>query len=219
MRRNRQHEAEFEQGCMEHLDSLYATAMKLTRNRTEADELVQDTYLRAFRFRSSFAPGTNLRAWLFRILTNTFINDYRRARHARNYVERAAAEPLYDEVLNRHALEYAGNPENHVFNACFQKELTAALEELPEEFRMAVLLCDVQGFSYKEIAEMLELPMGTVMSRLHRGRRLLQARLVDWAVEEGIRPAPSIPPACEDAAQSEPPVPLDDFRRKKEIRG
>jgi RNA polymerase sigma-70 factor, ECF subfamily len=179
---------EFETACMSHMDSLYASALKMTRNQVEAEELVQDTFVRAFRFKKNFEWGTNLKAWLFRILTNTFINDYRHRKHEQKYMERAAVEPLYDEVLNRHAAEYTANPENHVFTKFFKEDLDQALNEVPEDFRIAVVLSDIEGFSYKEIAEILDKPIGTVMSRLHRGRKLLQRSLVDYAVEAGVIP-------------------------------
>jgi RNA polymerase sigma-70 factor (ECF subfamily) len=177
---------QFESACVEHLDALYAAALKMTRNGARAEELVQDTYLRAFRFADGFEWGTNLKAWLFRILTNTFINDYRHRTHERRYVERAASEPIYDEILDRQAREFAADPEAHVFTSFFKRDLDRALEELPEDFRVVVVLADLQGFSYKEVSEMVECPIGTVMSRLHRGRRLLQKQLVDHAVAAGV---------------------------------
>lgn len=180
---------EFEQACVEYIDDLFAAALKMTRNRASAEELVQDTYVRALRFADSFEWGTNLKAWLFRILTNTFINEYRHRKHERNYIERAAAEPIYDEVLDREARAYASDPEAHAFTRFFREELERALDELPDDFRVVVVLADLQGFSYKEIAAMISCPIGTVMSRLHRGRRLLQRQLVDYAVEAGIRSA------------------------------
>lgn len=180
---------EFEKACLEHLDALYASALKLTRVNTDAEELIQDTYLRAFRFAHKFEWGTNLKAWLFRIMTNTFINGYRHKSHERRYLERAAAEPLYDEVFDREARAYAANPEAHAFTKFFKRDLDRALDDLPDDFRVVVVLADLEGFSYKEIAEMIECPIGTVMSRLHRGRRLLQQELVDYAIEAGIRSA------------------------------
>ncbi|HUT79052.1 MAG TPA: sigma-70 family RNA polymerase sigma factor [Polyangia bacterium] len=185
-KQNRKAREEFELACVEHLDDLYAAAMRLSRNPASAEELVQDTFVRALRFGDSFEWGTNLKAWLFRILTNTFINEYRHKVHERRYLERAAAEPLYDEVLDREARAYASNPEAHAFTAFFRKELERALDDLPEDFRLVVVLADLQGFAYKEIAQMVGCPIGTVMSRLHRGRRLLQRELVDWAVAAGI---------------------------------
>lgn len=206
---------QFEQACMEYLDSLYATALKMTRNPTEAEELVQDTFVRAFRFRKNFEWGTNLKAWLFRILTNTFINDYRHRKHEQRYMDRAAVEPLYDEVLNRHSAEYAANPENHVFTRFFKEELDRALEELPDDFRMAVVLSDIEGFSYREIAEMLDKPIGTVMSRLHRGRKMLQRSLVDFAVEAGvIQSAAKV--MGQEAEEAEEKSNVTQLRRQKE---
>jgi RNA polymerase sigma-70 factor (ECF subfamily) len=152
---------EFEVEALRHLDALYRTALRMTRSEADAEDLVQETYIRAFRFRDQFTLGTNMKAWLFRILTNTFINTYRRA---------ASTSP---------------DPEAELLNSVVDTEVTDALEELPEKFRTTVLL-DVEGFSYKEIAEMLGIPIGTVMSRLHRGRKFLQKRLYDLARERGI---------------------------------
>lgn len=171
---------EFERACVTHLDALYASALKLTRDDVRAEELVQDTYLRAFRASDGFEWGTNLKAWLFRILTNAFINDYRHKIHERRYVERAAVEPLYDEVLDRQAREHAADPEAAVFSRFFQRDLESALDDLPDDFRIVVVLADLQGFAYKEIAEILAVPVGTVMSRLYRGRRMLERSLLSY---------------------------------------
>ena len=200
----------FEAGCVDHLDALYASALKLTRDATRAEELVQDTFVRALRAEDGFEWGTNLKAWLFRILTNTFINDYRHKIHERRYVERAAVEPLYDEVLDRQAREYAADPEANLFSSFFKRDLERALDELPEEFRAVVVLADLQGFAYKEIADMVGCPIGTVMSRLHRGRRLLQRSLVDYAVAAGLVEAP----AGLVAEAEEPPADLGAFRKR-----
>ncbi len=177
---------EFEEACLAHIDALYASALKLTRSAADADELVQDTFLKAFRFAHKFEWGTNLKAWLFRIQSNTFINDYRHRGHERKYFERAATESIYDQVLDSEARAYAANPETHVFNAFLKQELDRAVESLPDDFKIVVLLADVQGFSYKEVADIIGCPIGTVMSRLHRGRRILQRELVDFAVDAGI---------------------------------
>jgi RNA polymerase sigma-70 factor (ECF subfamily) len=157
---------EFEAEALRHLDALYRTALRMTRSEADAEDLVQETYIRAFRFREQFTLGTNMKAWLFRILTNTFINTYRRMA-----TDRAASS--------------SPDPEAELLNNVVDTEVTDALEELPEKFRTTVLL-DVEGFSYKEIAEMLSVPIGTVMSRLHRGRKFLQKRLYDLARERGI---------------------------------
>lgn len=179
---------EFENACLEQMDSLYNAALRLTNNSADAEELVQDTFLKAFRFSNRFEQGTNLKAWLFRIQTNTFINNYRRKEHERRYQERTPSDPLYDEILDREAQEFASNPETHAFSKFFKEELERSLEHLPEEFRLVIVLADIEGFSYKEISEMVCCPIGTVMSRLHRGRRMLQRELLDYAVEMGIRP-------------------------------
>lgn len=198
---------EFEQACIEHLDALYGGALKLTRSATEADELVQETYLKAFRFAHKFEWGTNLKAWLFRIMSNTFINDYRHKTHERRYVERATTESIYDEVMNTEAQAYAADPENHAFNKFLVEDLERALDDLPEDFRMVVMLTDMQGFSYKEVAEIIGCPIGTVMSRLHRGRRLLQRELVDYAEEYGL--------GGQNAAPKEKPTDIAEFRKRQ----
>jgi len=203
---------EFESACLTHIDALYASALKLTRSATDAEELVQDTYLKAFRFSHKFEWGTNLKAWLFRIQSNTFINDYRHRGHERKYVERAATESIYDQVLDTEARAYASDPENHVFNKFLKQELDRALETLPDEFKIIVVLADVQGFSYKEIADIIGCPIGTVMSRLHRGRRILQRELVDFAVDAGIS-------AKENQPEQDRPRDLSQFRNHKKIEG
>lgn len=208
---NKARRPEFEQACVEYIDDLFAAALKMTRNRSNAEELVQDTYVRALRFADSFEWGTNLKAWLFRILTNTFINEYRHRKHERNYIERAAAEPIYDEVLDREARIYASDPEAHAFSRFFREELEHALDELPDDFRVVVVLADLQGFSYKEIAAMVACPIGTVMSRLHRGRRLLQRQLVDYAVEAGIRRADEL----KRKGNAEGATDLESYRRRR----
>ena len=177
---------EFENACISHMDALFGASLRLTRNRADAEELVQDTYLKAFKSSSQFELGTNLKAWLMRILTNTFINRQRKKKYERQYAERVVAEPLYDEVLDREAREFASNPEKHVFAKFFRGQLEQALADLPEDYRLVVVLTDVQGFAYKEVAGMLEVPIGTVMSRLHRGRKLMRQALVDFAASEGI---------------------------------
>jgi RNA polymerase sigma-70 factor, ECF subfamily len=200
----------FEDACVEHLDALYAAALRMTRNGANAEELVQDTYVRAFRFADSFEWGTNLKAWLFRILTNTFINSYRHRAHERKYVERAAFEPIYDEVLDSEAREFASNPESHAFSTFFKRDLDRALDDLPEDFRVVVTLADLQGFSYKEISGMVDCPIGTVMSRLHRGRRMLQKQLVDHAVAVGIARGKA------SGSVGEGPTDINRYRNKRE---
>jgi RNA polymerase sigma-70 factor (ECF subfamily) len=178
---------EFEAEALRHLDALYRTALRMTRSEADAEDLVQETYIRAFRFRDQFTLGTNMKAWLFRILTNTFINTYRRktAQPEVTDLEGIDEFSLYRRMITDRAASSSPDPEAELLNSVVDTEVTDALEELPEKFRTTVLL-DVEGFSYKEIAEMLSIPIGTVMSRLHRGRKFLQKRLYDLARERGI---------------------------------
>ena len=178
---------EFEVEALRHLDALYRTALRMTRSEADAEDLVQETYIRAFRFRDQFTLGTNMKAWLFRILTNTFINTYRRktAQPEVTDLEGIDEFSLYRRMADDRAASTSPDPEAELLNSIVDTEVTDALEELPEKFRTTVLL-DVEGFSYKEIAEMLAIPIGTVMSRLHRGRKFLQKRLYDLARERGI---------------------------------
>src|SRR6266480_80840 len=179
--------SDLEAEALRHLDALYRTALRMTRSEADAEDLVQETYIRAFRFREQFTLGTNMKAWLFRILTNTFINTYRRkaAQPEVTDLEGVDEFSLYRRMADDRAASSSPDPETELLNRVVDTEVTDALEELPEKFRTAVLL-DVEGFSYKEIAEMLSIPIGTVMSRLHRGRKFLQKRLYDLARERGI---------------------------------
>ena len=184
----------FETEALSFLDALYRTALRMTRSEAEAEDLVQETYIRAFRFRAQFTPGTNLKAWLFRILTNTFINEYRRKAARPDTTE---LDDVDESILYRHMREVSPgssspDPEAEVIDNALSSEVKEALEALPEKFRTTLLL-DVEGFSYKEIAEMLEIPIGTVMSRLHRGRKILQRRLYDVARDRGIVAARAMP--------------------------
>jgi RNA polymerase sigma-70 factor (ECF subfamily) len=178
---------EFETEALRHLDALYRTALRMTRSEADAEDLVQETYIRAFRFREQFTLGTNMKAWLFRILTNTFINTYRRKTAQPEVTDLDGIDEfsLYRRMADDRAASTSPDPEAELLNSVVDTEVTDALEALPEKFRTTVLL-DVEGFSYKEIAEMLAIPIGTVMSRLHRGRKFLQKRLYDLARERGI---------------------------------
>jgi RNA polymerase sigma-70 factor (ECF subfamily) len=177
----------FETEALSFLDALYRTALRMTRSEADAEDLVQETYIRAFRFREQFTPGTNLKAWLFRILTNTFINTYRRRQSQPEFTELEGVDEfsLYKRMSDLRTSSGVGNPETEFLDGLVDSEVKDALGELPEKFRQVVLL-DVEGFSYKEIAEMLDIPIGTVMSRLHRGRKFLQKRLLDLAQQRGI---------------------------------
>src|SRR5919205_2808166 len=182
--------ARFEELAMEHMGSLYTAAMRMTRNPADAEDLVQETYLKAYRAFDSFQEGTNLKAWLYRILTNTFINSYRAKK-------RRPDETDIDDVENLYLYRRLGglegavagrSAEDEVLDHFSEAEVKEAVESLPEQFRLAVLLGDVEGFSYKEIAEILDVPIGTVMSRLHRGRKALQRRLYEFGRGRGLVP-------------------------------
>ena len=178
--------ARFERDVMPLLSGLYSSALRMTRNPADAEDLVQETVLRAFRGFAGFQEGTNLKAWLYRILTNSFINTYRKKQRQPVTVEGPDDIDewyLFDKLGARNVEPSA---ESEVLEQLPDEDVQRALEALPEGFRMAVLLADVQGFSYKEIAEMLDIPIGTVMSRLHRGRKALEKALWDTAVERGI---------------------------------
>jgi RNA polymerase sigma-70 factor (ECF subfamily) len=198
---------EFEALTMGHLDPLYAAALRLTRNEGDAEDLVQDTYLRAYRFFDRFERGTNIKAWLFKILTNTFINRYRRSVKERTTIE-DERDTVHERFMSRDVSEASTNPEQYFFDRLLSDDVLAAIDALPVDFRMVVILADLQEFSYKEIAEILDCPVGTVMSRLFRGRKLLQKSLLSYAVETGVVRLPEETP-LEDAAK------VLDFRRRR----
>ncbi len=175
---------------MEHMGSLYTAALRMTRNPADAEDLVQETYLKAYRAYGTFQEGTNLKAWLYKILTNTFINSYRSRKRRPEQTEFDEGEDLYlyRRLGGLEAVNAGRSAEEDVMDHFTETDVKDAVEALPEQFRMAVLLADVEGFSYKEIAEILDVPIGTVMSRLHRGRRALQKALHDFAMERGLLP-------------------------------
>jgi RNA polymerase sigma-70 factor, ECF subfamily len=181
-------QAHFTDVAMEHMPGLYSAAMRMTRNAADAEDLVQETYLKAYRSYGSFEEGTNLRAWLYRILTNTFINSYRAAKRRPEVTDVEDVEDLY--LYKRLPSTGDGQPgrsaEDEALERFTDDDVKTALEELPEAFRMAVLLADVEGFSYKEIADITDVPIGTVMSRIHRGRRALQKALYGTAAARGL---------------------------------
>ena len=181
-------QAAFAEQAMEHMASLYTAALRMTRNPADAEDLVQETYLKAYRAFGSFQEGTNLKAWLYRILTNTFINSYRSRKRRPEQTEIDDVEDLYlyRRLGGLEAAAAGRSAEEEVIDRFTDDEVKEAIESLPEQFRMAVLLADVEGFSYKEIAEILEIPIGTVMSRLHRGRRALQKSLYEFGMARGL---------------------------------
>src|SRR5919109_2559358 len=177
---------EFEELALQHLDPLYSAALRLTKNERDAEDLVQDTCMRAFRFFDKFERGTNMKAWLFKILTNTFINKYRRRVKERTVVEGAARESGNERFVTREPTESSADPEQYFFDKLLSDDVIRSIDQLPIDFRLVVILADLQEFSYKEIAEILDCPVGTVMSRLYRGRKLLQKNLMAYAVETGV---------------------------------
>jgi RNA polymerase sigma-70 factor (ECF subfamily) len=181
-------QAQFAAEALEYMPALYSAALRMTRNPADAEDLVQETYLRAYRGFAGFEPGTNLRAWLYRILTNTYINSYRAKQRRPDERQLDDVEDLY---LYRRlgAVEEAmaaRSAEDELMDLFTDEEVKAALDSLPEQFRIAVYLADVEGFSYKEIADILDIPIGTVMSRLHRGRKAMQRELYEYAVTRGL---------------------------------
>ncbi len=178
----------FAEQAMEFMPALYSAALRMTRNLSDAEDLVQETYLKAFRSFGGFEQGTNLRAWLYRILTNTFINSYRskKRRPAETELDEGEDLHLYRRLGGLEAVLASRSAEDELMDWFTDVEVKNALEALPENFRIPVLLADVEGFSYKEIAEMLDIPIGTVMSRLHRGRKSLQKQLYDFALSRGL---------------------------------
>ena len=180
-------EARFERDALPLLDSLYGGALRMTRNPTDAEDLVQETMLRAYRSFDRFEAGTNLKAWLFRIMTNAYINTYRKKQREPQKVSQDEVEDfdLYQELKN-HDPQFSATPETIVLDQLVDTDIIEAIEDLPEQFRLAVMLSDLEGFSYAEMAEIMDVPMGTVMSRLHRGRKALQKRLWELARDRGI---------------------------------
>ena len=181
-------QAQFSDQAMEFMPALYTAALRMTRNPADAEDLVQETFLKAYRAFGSFQEGTNLKAWLYRILTNTFINSYRAAKRR---PEKADVEDIEDLYLYKRlgdltAPNAGRSAEDELLERITDDEVKRAIESLPEAFRIAVLLADVEGFSYKEIADITEVPIGTVMSRIHRGRRALQKALLDYAEARGL---------------------------------
>jgi RNA polymerase sigma-70 factor (ECF subfamily) len=178
----------FTSDAMQYAPQLFSTALRMTRNRSDAEDLVQETYIKGWRSFHTFQEGTNLRAWLFRIMTNTYINKYNAKKRKGTEVELDDVEELflYKRLGSIDQSQLSSSAEDQMLDLFTDDEVKNALESLPEDFRIPVLLSDVDGFAYKEIAEMLEIPIGTVMSRLHRGRKAMQKMLYEYARDRGL---------------------------------
>jgi RNA polymerase sigma-70 factor (ECF subfamily) len=209
---------DFEETALVHLDAMYGAACRLTRNARDAEDLVQEALLRAYRFWDTFEKDSNCKAWLLRILTNTFINEYQRKKRSREVLDAATAEQdATDGVLMHAEASDRQSPERTLVERSVSDDVQRALESLPEDFRTAVVLCDVQGLSYKEIADIMQTPVGTVMSRLFRGRKLLAAALREFAIAEGyVKSVDTKPPDAE--AKGDPGDETIDFGKYRAAR-
>jgi len=177
---------EFEQAALPHLSHLYTAAYYLIKDKSEAEDLVQETYLRAFRFFHKFRPGTNCRAWLLSILRNLFVNRYRERQREPGLVDWERIDQAYESMVAQYGGAEADNPESLFFSRLMDQEVEQPLRELPEEFRSAVILVDIEELRYDEAARVLDCPIGTVRSRVSRGRRMLQVALRAYALKRGV---------------------------------
>ncbi|MDG5766853.1 sigma-70 family RNA polymerase sigma factor [Balneolales bacterium ANBcel1] len=180
-----QKQNDFNDEILPHLDAIYNFALKLTANENDAEDLVQDTIVKAFRFFSSYEKGTNAKGWLFRILKNSYINNYRKASKQPTRVDYDEIEPFYESIRSEQS--NTTDLESSMYGQMMDDDISSALSSLPEDFRTVVLLCDVEGFTYEEISNMLDVPIGTIRSRLHRGRNLLKAQLSEYASRRGYK--------------------------------
>ena len=181
-----QKRANFEQEAMEFIDLLFNTAVQMTGSRVDAEDLVQETYMKAFKFFHKFKKGTNCKAWLFKIMKNIFINNFRKKAKIPTHVSFEEIEKFYPDQEPKYDFALGESDHEHMFDELLEDDVKEALDSLPLEFKMVVILSDIEGFSYQEIADVMECPVGTVRSRLSRARKMLQKRLYDFAVSKGI---------------------------------
>ncbi|MCS7054399.1 MAG: sigma-70 family RNA polymerase sigma factor [Ignavibacterium sp.] len=174
---------DFEREAIPHMDALYNFAFRLTGDSDEADDLVQETYLRAFRFFDKFEQGTNCKAWLFRILKNTFINKYRKETKEPDKVDYEEVDNYYENIKPSNT--DSAHLEKDIYDNLLDDEISEAVNSLPEDFRTVIILCDLEGYTYEEIADFIDIPVGTVRSRLHRARKMLFTKLYDYAANKG----------------------------------
>ena len=205
----------FEAEMLTYLDTLYGVSCRMARSTAEAEDLVQDTVVKAMRARDQFEPGTNLKAWLLRILTNTFINRYRRGGLERELFDSPEADSLTDGWIGATTMRAMRDPETQALSPLVEAEVQRALDNLPDEFRLAVVLSDIEELSYKEIADAMGCPIGTVMSRLHRGRRMLQKSLREHAIAMGIVAPDEDVVSARVAGRDASPTDLTSYRRRR----
>src|SRR5450432_2719279 len=214
--------SDFEREALPHLPALYAAALRMTRHEKDAEDLVQDALVRAYRFFDTFEAGTNCKAWLFRILTNVFCNRYRAREREREILDEAESSEANVEQFTA-GTDRGRDVEAALLGRIVSEDVERALAEVPEDFRMAVILADLEDFSYKEIAEIMECPTGTVMSRLYRGRKLLQGLLYDYAVEQGVIDPARVPRQEVEEVVNQPAhantVDMAAYRRKRAGNG
>lgn len=178
----------FEEEALPHLNALYNYARSISHSDQDAEDLVQETFMRAYRYFHQYTPGTNCKAWLFTILRNLYNTKYKKYKRTPDQVHYDAEEQIYEQIVNEDLTSVIKNPEEEFFENILPQEIVNAIEDLPEKYRSCIVLSDVEDFSYKEIAEILDVPIGTVMSRLHRARDILKKKLVNYAKEKGVIP-------------------------------
>ncbi len=215
---NSQERKAFQEEAVPHIDALYGTALRLTKSESDAEDLIQETMLKAFRYFDKYENGTNCKAWLFKIMHNTFINRYRKKKKRKEYLIDDDYRPLQERAEAPEHTPFHENfeSEEQLYFKMFGDEVKEALKQVPVDFRMVVLLADLQDFAYKEIAEIMDCPIGTVMSRLYRGRRMLQGQLAEYALSEGY-----ISDEDEDAGveeEEEKTTSLEEYREKKQAQ-